>query len=440
MADMGIADILRGMEALDAKNRVLASREIGSPVASASSSSNPAAASAPAYVVEISSEAKELSKQALETNFAERARKRIESTVVDIDSSSTSDVASMVTRLGSKLTFKHGTEGANRSFVLIEVNDSDGNHFHVKVAENTIINENKDGTLSFKKFSGLGGSEDDIIVDFSGDVDSGAGDDFIVSVANESKLHRKGRVSIDGGAGHDIIYSSTDAGHVTLKGGSGNDYINVNAGNAHLDVDSGAGHDYVKAGDVGRKGVINTGDGEDVVSVTTDSGAALSINTGNGKDSVDVVRTEAEDKTIGYTSIRTGAGVDTIYANRIGSKSNLSDGVKGGLIDSGAGADNITVEKAYNLELKGSSGDNISIHEKHNSLRNAKEFVPEEPEFFGKLPENGDYRALFVKAVQEAMLNNADENAVKLVEKGSAVKKQQEVAAKAIYKNAATDD
>lgn len=440
MSDIGIADIRKGMDAQYAKDRVLASREIGSPVASACSSSNPDAASAPAYVVEISTEAKEFSKQALEARLSEMAMKGIENTVVNIDSSSTSDVASLVTKLGSKLTFKHGIDRANKPFVLIEVNDSEGNHFHAKVAENTIINENKDGTLSFRKFSGLGGSEDDIIVDFSGDVDSGAGDDFIVSVANESKLQRQGRVSIDGGAGNDIIYSTTDAGFVTLKGGAGNDYINVNAGNASLDVDSGAGHDFVKIGDVGSKGVVNSGAGDDTVFVTTDSGAELKILTGDGNDFVDVDRTESSEMTIGNTYISTGAGEDQIFVNRMGSKSDIATDESRATIDTGDGADSVSVGKAYNLKLEGNDdgADNVTIVEEHHTPPELKKQGYVQPEFKGEIAEKGDHRAEFIKAVKEAMLNNADKNVVKIVAEGSTVKQQQEAAAKAIYKKAST--
>ncbi|MFA9394867.1 MAG: hypothetical protein ACERJ1_09180 [Halodesulfovibrio sp.] len=441
MSGMGIAELQRGMDARYAKDRVLASRGAGSPVASASSSSNSASTSAPAYVVEISSEAKELSKQALEKSLTEQASRGIERTVVDIDSSSTSDVASLVTKLGSSLTFKHGMDRANSPFVLIEVTDSNGNHFHAKVTENTIINENKDGTLSLQKFSGLSGSEDDIIIDFSGDVDSGAGDDFIVSVANEGTLRRKGRVSIDGGAGNDIIYSTTDAGFVTLKGGAGNDYINVNAGNASLDVNSGAGHDFVKIGDVGVRGVVDSGAGDDTVSVTTDSGAALKIRTGDGDDSVNVDRTESSDTTIGYTDISTGAGKDQIYVSRVGSESNIPQDEVGGTIDTGTGADSVVVGEAYNLELKGNEdgADNVTIVEEYETPPELKKKGYVQPEFKGEIAEKGDHRAEFTKAVREAMLHNADENTTKLVAAGSTVKKQQEAAAKAIYKDAATD-
>lgn len=441
MASMGIAELQKGMNARYAKDRVLESRQTGSPVASASSSSNSASTSNPTYILEISSEAKELSKQALEKRLTEKASRGIERTVVDIDSSSTSDVASLVTKLGSSLTFKHGKGRGKSSFVLIEVTDSNGNQFNVKVDENTIINENKDGTLSFQKFSGLSGSEDDIIVDFSGDVDSGAGDDFIVSVANEGRLERKGRVSIDGGAGHDIIYSTTDTEFVTLKGGTGNDYINVNAGNASLDVDSGAGHDFVKVGDVGIKGVIHSGAGDDTVSVTTDSGAELKIFTEDGNDSVDVDRTESTQMTIGNTYISTGDGEDQIHVTRIGSESDIVTGESHATIDTGTGADSVFVGKAYNLKLKGNEDgtDNVTVVEDNKTPIKLKKKDYEQPEFKSEIAEKGDHRAEFTKAVKEAMLHNADKNVVKIVAEGSSVKQQQEVAAKAIYKNASTE-
>lgn len=97
--------------------------------------------------------------------------------------------------------------------------------------------------------------------------------------------------------------------------------------------------------------------------------------------------------------------------------------------------------KAYNLKLEGNddNADNVTIVEEHHTPPELKKKGYVQPEFKGKIAEKGDHRAEFTQAVREAMLKNADENVVKFVAEGSAVKHQQEATAKAIYKNALTD-
>lgn len=421
-----------------AKQRVIDARGAASPVTAATSSSNEESASVdPPYVLELSSQAKELSKQALEKHFVETTNQNINDQVVGFEQLPAGESISTVTKMGSTLAFKYGIDNADRKFILADITAIDGKRFSVKIDTNTVINENKDGTLSIRAFSGLSGSENDIIIDFSGDVDSGAGDDFIISVADKNTLRRKDRVSIDTGAGHDVVYSLTDVGHVTIHGGTGNDYINTTAGNAKLDVDSGDGHDFVKVNDVGTRASIVTAAGEDSVSVTTDSGAELTIDTGSDNDSVEIKRTEAKEATIGHTTVRLGAGADFLHANRIGSQSDIPkkkgdpEG-EGGFVSGGEGEDTVIVDVAYNLKTE--EVEKLIVVERHETPQEFKEVKAELAEFDGTIPENGDYRAQRAKVVKEAMEQHADENTAELIATGSKIQKVNNAAAKALHK------
>lgn len=419
MSGMTIHDLNLKMGIDYAKGRVASKRQNRAP--SATNSSNPDKATKdPAFKLNISLEAKELSRQALEKSGVDREKKGIEFKVEDIDTSSSLDVATTVTKGGNSLTFRQGINRKNKPFVLIDVVTNKGDEFLVTVDEDTIINESKDGTLSFSSFSGLSGGEDDIIIDFSGEVDSGAGDDFIVSVAAEGNLRRDGRAYIDAGAGDDVVYSLSNAKNSTILGGSGDDYINVNAGGERLNVEGGAGSDIVFANSSGKKVVVQGNEGDDSLDVETTAGAAVHIKAGDGNDGIHIDRKEDSSQTIGMTKVEGGAGRDVIRINRIGSQSNLDNDTLGGEVDGGEGADSIHIGKAYNTRVVKDQEDEVVITEEKMSPEfEAAEKERERKELEIEIAKIEDAIKERAEAARNAMLNNANDISAKMAVAGS---------------------
>lgn len=419
MSGMTIQDLNLKMGADYAKGQIMGKRLSRAP--SATNSSNPDKATKdPAFKLNISSEARELSRQALEKSGVDREKKGIEFTVEDIDTSSSLDVATTVTKGGNSLTFRQGINKKNKPFVLIDVVTNKGDEFLVTVDEDTIINESEEGELSFSSFSGLSGGDDDIIVDFSGDVDSGAGNDFIVSVAAEGNLERDGRVHIDAGAGDDVVYSLSNAKNTTILGGSGKDYINVNAGGERLNVEGGAGSDIVFANSSGKKVIIQGNDGHDSLGVETTAGASVHIKAGEGNDGIHIDRKEDSSQTLGMTKVEGGAGRDIIRINRVGSQSNLDSDTLGGEIDGGEGADSIFIGKAYNTRVLVEKEDDVLIGDEKKSQgfeAQEKERIRRELEIeHAKIEDAIKERA---DAVRGAMIQNANDVSAKMAIAGS---------------------
>lgn len=419
MSGMTIHDVNLKMGTDYAKGQIVSKRQNRAP--SATNSSNPDKATKdPAFKLNISLEAKELSRQALEKSGVDREKKGLEFTVEHIDTSSSMDVATTVTKGGNSLMFTQGINNKNKPFVLIDVITNKGDEFLVTVDEDTIINESEDGILSFSSFSGLSGGEDDIIVDFSGEVDSGAGDDFIVSVAAEGNLRRDGRVHIDAGAGDDVVYSLSNAKNSTILGGSGNDYINVNAGGERLNVEGGTGSDIVFANSSGKKVIVQGGKGHDSLDVETTAGASVHIKAGEGNDGIHIDRKEDSSQTLGMTKVEGGADRDIIRINRIGSQSNLDNDTIGGEIDGGEGADSIYIEKAYNTRVLTDEEDDVLIgEEKMSSGFKAQEEERKKKELELKLTKIEDALKERADAVRNAMMNNANDVSAKMAVEGN---------------------
>ncbi len=420
MSGMTIHDLNLKMGIDYAKGRVASKRQ--NRVPSATNSSNPDKATKdPAFKLSLSPEGKELSRRALEASSMEREKKGLEFLVQDIDTSNNSDVATTVTKHGNSLTFTQGINNKNKPFVFIEVVSNKGEQFSVTVDEDTIINEDQDGNLVFSKFSGISGAADDIIVDFSGNVESGAGDDFIVSVAAEGNLRREGRVSIDAGSGDDIIYSLSNVKNTSIIGGDGHDYINANTSGKRLNIEGGAGEDIVKANSSGEKVSVRGDGGSDELNVATSGGAELDIKAGDGNDRIDVDRQEDSSQTIGMTNISGGDGNDVMHINRVGSQSNVDNDTLGGEIDTGDGKDTVYIGKAYNTRvLYDKKTDFVSIGEDNKS----PEFAAEEKERERKeleieIAKIEDAIKKRAEAARNAMLNNANNISAKMAVAGS---------------------
>ena len=202
-------------------------------------------------------------------------------------------------------------------------------------------------------------------------IGGGAGDDYITNESDASYS------VVDGGDGDDQIYNH--AANSTVNGGAGDDYVYNSASNAVLDggddndrlynygdgstVLGGAGDDYVR--NEGASVDVDMGEGDNTVSNGTDTntntGAYSILKAGAGDDSVENF---AANTTIdagdgnnyienswyksyedyysynyadngAYSSIRSGAGVDTIVNH--GSHTTIDAGTGNDSIISGVG-------------------------------------------------------------------------------------------------------
>lgn len=150
-------------------------------------------------------------------------------------------------------------------------------------------------------------------------IDAGDGDDVINLT---SATYSYGNVTINGGAGNDVLWSG--AGNDTLDGGDGDDILHGGAGDDNLLLSAG---DDIYAGGAGFDRLTMTA-GDDVFNfngVNLDSVEAIYGGAGNdtinldhavsygavlidGEDGADVIRSSSGDDTL-----RGGAGDDTLY-------------------------------------------------------------------------------------------------------------------------------
>jgi hypothetical protein len=155
----------------------------------------------------------------------------------------------------------------------------------------------------------------------------GDGDDFVD--ATFIKLRRKG--NIDMGAGNDILTVTGPVDrHLTIKGGSGDDDIGVSGVTVARDL------------------TINAGDGVDMVVVWDSSAGSTTINGGDGDDSLSV-----KNVTTRKTTINGGDGANDVEVDNVTLARDLS-------IKTGDGADTVSVKNSTtgNTTINGGDGDN----------------------------------------------------------------------------------
>jgi hypothetical protein len=252
-------------------------------------------------------------------------------------------------------------------------------------------------------------------------VNTGDGNDIIIGNSTHSGIGIRNDASIDTGDGNDIITGNNTEPSMDYIGlglsntqdittGDGNDIITgisetvgiVNRGT--IDTGDGAdsivgrggflikyGFDNIEAG-IKNNGIINTDNGDDII---TSAGLIYNegvINTGNGNDSI-IVDGGVDDPTTGYViynnggTINMGDGDDSIIANEgFESGSNNSgawflgegnDYIKGfGSGDFYGGNGNDTLELTpgtYTVGIWGSGGESV-IFTKGNQLMITSEF------------------------------------------------------------------
>jgi Ca2+-binding RTX toxin-like protein len=160
------------------------------------------------------------------------------------------------------------------------------------------------------------------------------------------------RISVQGLAGNDaIIYDAS----VTIPGaivdGNGSDQI-TSPGTANLTVRAGGGDDIVTLGDGNY--LVALGDGNDQVTVGNGN-SMIGTNARTGDDNVDNFTVGNGNNTVTYhggiDNVILGTGNDSIKAS--------GDAVSGITVSGGSGADFIDNPYSGNIDLVGSSGNDV---------------------------------------------------------------------------------
>ena len=149
-------------------------------------------------------------------------------------------------------------------------------------------------------------------------INAGAGDDVVDLT---SKRYTYGDVTIDGGSGNDVLWSSS--GKDVLRGGSGNDNMDGGAGNDYLD--GGSGNDKLNGGS--GVDVLQGGSGKDTLKDTSGNGV---LDGGSDNDSL----TDGSGNSMliggkGNDHLYLGGGYDVIAFNRGDGRDVVSSGKSG---------------------------------------------------------------------------------------------------------------
>ena len=192
-------------------------------------------------------------------------------------------------------------------------------------------------------------------------IEAGAGNDVVDLT---SKRYAYGDVTIDGGAGNDVLWSSS--GNDVLLGGAGSDKMDGGAGNDYLD--GGAGNDQMNGG----KGVdlLQGGAGNDQLTDTSgnglmDGGAGNDTLT-NGSGNALMIGGKGTDKLV------LGGGYDVIAFNRGDGKDTVSGKDSNATLSLGGGIryQDLTLRRSGSaLILEDGAGDRITFDKWYNGKR-----------------------------------------------------------------------
>lgn len=185
-----------------------------------------------------------------------------------------------------------------------------------------------------------------------------------------------GLASIEGTAGNDIVTGGDLSGKmsiintgdgddtVTIKNmfggiidtGNGNDTIKIDMmSGTNATIRSGLGSDYITVATM-LGGSINSGAGADEITITTLNGGT--INSGDGNDIIEI-GTMNDVATVG--PISTMSGTNSFITSGLGSDYITVATMLGGTINSGAGADEITITTMSGGDIFSEEGDDIII-------------------------------------------------------------------------------
>ncbi len=198
-----------------------------------------------------------------------------------------------------------------------------------------------------------GSPDNDSIINFGDDVtiDSSSGNDTIYSGLDDKKADR---VSINAGAGDNVVSIQGGSDSVTIRTGDGNNLIGSTSPNNA--IFSGAGNDSVVFYTGADNNTLETGDGDDVIDAV---GHNVKIDAGAGNDKIRTYR-NAYDITIkastGDDDIILGGPVDTDHTNVV----QYADGDGNDTISALTAADTLQITSG---SISGASlvGNNIEI-------------------------------------------------------------------------------
>jgi Ca2+-binding RTX toxin-like protein len=192
-------------------------------------------------------------------------------------------------------------------------------------------------------------------------IEAGAGNDVVDLT---SKRYAYGDVTIDGGSGNDVLWSS--GGNDVLLGGSGNDKMNGGAGNDYLD--GGTGNDVLNGG----KGVdlLQGGAGSDELTDTSGNGlmdgGAGNDTLSNGSANALMIGGKGNDKLV------LGGGYDVIAFNRLDGKDTVSGKDSSATLSLGGGIryQDLTLRRSGSaLILEDGAGDRITFDKWYDGKR-----------------------------------------------------------------------
>jgi len=172
-------------------------------------------------------------------------------------------------------------------------------------------------------------------------VQTGAGDDDITVDEVDTIFN------VTLGDGNDT-FTITNSDKVTANTGAGDDTVNIDNANDTLTLNTAAGDDTVEinSGGIDAATTINTGADNDTVNIDASSvGAALTVNTEGGADTVQI------DDTGNDVTVNTGAGDDGITVAIDAAAS----------VDAGADDDTITLSGDSNAVIDGGDGSDTLV-------------------------------------------------------------------------------
>ena len=192
-------------------------------------------------------------------------------------------------------------------------------------------------------------------------IEAGAGNDVVDLT---SKRYAYGDVTVDGGSGNDVLWSS--GGNDVLLGGSGNDKMDGGAGSDYLD--GGSGNDTMNGG----KGVdlMQGGSGNDKL---TDTAGSSLMDGGDGNDTL----TNGSGEALmiggkGTDKLVLGGGYDIIAFNRGDGKDTVSGKDSNATLSLGGGIryQDLTLRRSgSSLILEDNAGDRITFEKWYDGKR-----------------------------------------------------------------------
>ena len=240
-------------------------------------------------------------------------------------------------------------------------------HASISAKDNATIigGAGNDSVGAYNNAKVVGGDGSDSISVYNGaDVDAGDGDDFVSTYRN---------ANIFGGGGDDWISTYDDS---KIDAGDGNDYV---TGYRRMQVDGGAGNDEIRTYDYSTidagegddlvvtygASTINGGAGDDIL-IATDKGSSFVNNGASGSyhltfghNNIDGGEGDDYIQTTDNSTVRGGAGNDTVRLIGSGSTVNFTKG---------DGQDAVLSSDDFTLNIAGYTKEDVTVTAQDKAL------------------------------------------------------------------------